>query len=1175
MPGSSADTTARNPSNRPPSGQSNSGSANPRTMDASACTTAKSGSVGATTKTCPAKWHLRVTVTTKEPKDPKWPTEEIRINAGLTASAGAPTPRGSGPAAGAQSLALMMRNATSPPVDLHGTDGSRFHLTVEDLPTLWHLVAPKDEVLNLGDDRSAVLEIQRDRLVWLQLVWKDPEGKERVIPTNFPVTVNFDDGSKQNLKVTDEGKLSFSHPRARSWFTLSFPTASNYIASKVDVAPGAATEFLKAATDLDSFIKNNASVRDPPTATHDKFHFFLLPKDEWTIKQSDWAITADGGKWDAANFRFKVSATDDVATKAAPAKLKLDPHWQFVRFEFFDRYYGHSDHAHKRIGLLPLTLQGFNSKTAPGGTPAAPPRGATAAPDTQSNWEIKNTDQDNSCNCLPWILQKKADGSGDAQPRVGIVLQFVTPDGTFINSKDANTREIKANPGAAALKPSAERLRLYDLPALWKSPGWFARKPPATAGGGAGGGGTGGGGGAPPEANGKLIETLADADLKAPSHDKRLIFSLDDMVLTDASRHQLTLASTDRVAVFHNSFSDPAEAGGASKVGVYKHDSGSNASFFSKLDPVQNQYIVDYPNWSRIVVAQGNIFDAFAERVPDEVPNKTVGARAAVRWVDSPPIAAARTTLAISARPARIDKHFFSIQPFFDQRYNQTNLKYIGTGSTQQSIGRFDLATIRCCGRDGATELIANMHYFRLLYDFTAQTTGALAAAAGQKTYKENNAKNLIARFNGNDATNTTRTELLPQDTSKKIKGQVFYFVQPVDTGAMAHFKINIISGATARNWMQGLDGTGEFKDISSAPENEYGSGTNSYTAAHELGHGGSLPDEYNERWGADSFDEASVRANSPGDAYEDDAVTWDSYTGATTNSALMAGVVKPRNRYYWHSAEFARLVTGVPFKVKYGSYADYKVIAHSGAPNLSYIWWPLKDAVDTTQGVRGQFDVLLYTLGREYFTDVALANGPFDGIVVVVVKLWFVMRGTATAAVKQRLTSMRSEIKTTLNGKFYATGPAVNGAGPFTKVFVKFSPRFLVDDGTNTANVATTAARAGTHFKILVTDLTPPPTTPPTTPPPVPVDSATWNSSGNLELKINFSGPLAAANLRRLVRSRFLEMIGKDPPAPPVTPPPTTPPTPPPAPPPLTFNAADTKKLVLKVLTGGNVHTY
>ena len=80
--------------------------------------------------------------------------------------------------------------------------------------------------------------------------------------------------------------------------------------------------------------------------------------------------------------------------------MVLNPNWQFLRFEFFDRFYGHSDHQNKRIGIPSIMLEGFRNKKAAAGK--------NAKPDTQSNWMSNEADPLKSAQALPWIIQKKA-----------------------------------------------------------------------------------------------------------------------------------------------------------------------------------------------------------------------------------------------------------------------------------------------------------------------------------------------------------------------------------------------------------------------------------------------------------------------------------------------------------------------------------------------------------------------------------------------------------------------------------------------------------------------------------------------------------------------------------------------------------------------------------------------
>ena len=88
-----------------------------------------------------------------------------------------------------------------------------------------------------------------------------------------------------------------------------------------------------------------------------------------------------------------------------------------------------------------------------------------------------------------------------------------------------------------------------------------------------------------------------------------------------------------------------------------------------------------------------------------------------------------------------------------------------------------------------------------------------------------------------------------------------------------------------------------------------------------------------------------------------------DSFT--SPDSGLMNGVQTMRNRYFWHSAEFARTVSGIPLLVKLGlNYTKFEVPPHetvapetaTTVPRRSYVYWPIQDKVDDTAGSRSQF---------------------------------------------------------------------------------------------------------------------------------------------------------------------------------------------------------------------------
>ncbi len=968
------------------------------------------------------------------------------------------------------------------------------------------------EIYNLKMYRFTVLPVMpsapKPVEAFLKLTYIGPEDAktEHIFPPDFPVTVVWKDNSPHAVKVGKDGLAQFGVPRSQGPFKLQFDTPDVYVSA--GPAGSAGQEKTAAAADLADL--------------HTQGACFFKPPAQWTLKQSDWSAVS-APHYDATNFVFNLPAGRFGATlgsSGAPEGLKLDPHWTYARIEFFDRYFGHSDHNHKRINIPVTLLDGWRT---------APP---AANPDTRSHWTIRDEQLEKAVHAIPWILQFKDDRSADAKPDKDIQLGLQTGAGSFVVSDSAAARKVDAVTDANKLKPSADRLKLYDLPVKWKSQNYYTRFSDGT---------------------GEFFDkaaTFEDKIKSSSSADTPLIFSLDDIVLTDASNQPLAVQATDRVAVFYHKFVNAAEAGKTSDIGLYQFDDGNQTSYYSKIDLKGKNYISDYPNWTRLVVAQENMFDAFSERTPDGAT--VIGARAAARWVDSPgsgPPAGPPGVInppANMARGNRVDKPFFSIQPFFEERWNQPNVKFSGPGATQQGFGRYDMALLRCCDHDGDTELLANLHYFRFMLRFNPATppappaptvspyhppTPAATIQTNQAQYLEGISKNIIARWNGNDVQNSSRVELLPQQAADKVKGQALLFIQPVASNTRAHFTLDIVRpGAgkmNGRDWMFAPNGTGELGEKSISMEQEHSQ--NSYTAAHKTGHGDSYPDEYNERWNAFSYQELSYQCNTPGDPFElDDKLITNGATVATTvkDNGMMIGNVNVRNRYFWHCAEFCRVATNIPFKVKYtdpsATYDDYKLPPFAGnapgAPHQSYVWWPINQSIDQTQGARGMYDSLLYALGKDRYSQDILAGGPFDGMLVLMVKIEYTIFTNNAIWIAQILPKISLVIRQQFNNKWYATGTVNQGTAQewtFQKCLILFSPRFLVSNNNGGANYNGLRASVGNHFTAQINKVNAP--------------NTRWTGTRAVDLEFTTAAGAAPwdVQLKNAFADKFCAMIG------------------------------------------------
>lgn len=940
--------------------------------------------------------------------------------------------------------------------------------------------------------------------VYLQIGWLDPDKKEHPFPKDTKITILYADGSKDERTLLEDGVLEFGAVRRKKSFVvvLEQEDEKRYMA----VAP-------PDDADTKDAIVDESKVKDLVDKGH---RVFLLPK-TITQKIADWL--ADGtAKREFDNLNDPAVTT--IGTEDTPVKLFLNPNWQYLRFEYFDRYFGHTDHDHKRISLPgAVIVEGFRKD--PGG------RGKKDKPDTRSNWIAAVADPAAACHALPWILQRTDDGKtlkDDPKPDAKILLQFTTEKDSYVVAKTKDERKVEVVTDKKKLAPSADRLKYYDLPALWKSTKWFTRQGAA----------------------GVFFDKLTDAQAKAslvPA--TKLVFSLDDIVLTNDQKKQITMAATDRVAVFFHRFVSAAEAGKTSPLGVYKQDDtpGAVKTYFSDASVATKAYVTDYPNWTRLVVAQGNLFEAFAERTIDDAANDVVGARAAVRWVDSVAVGTAAGN-ALSPRPARVDKDFASVSPFFEQIFNRTTSKYTGPGTTTQTIGRYDMALFRCCDHDGDVEVTAAFHYFRMLFSFNPAPAPAPAVTppsnfhppnanfqANRDQYQTDCCANMAARWNGNDAVNATRSEFLAHKDDDKIKGQVVVFVQPATAAANAHFNLQIVRpGAGAlggRAWMQGLNGTGELGENSQQPENTFFAG--SYVAAHELGHGDSLPDEYNERWNAFSANELSFQNNLPGDPFEKDGANWNNSPAVTSaDTGIMNGVEQVRNRYLWHSAEFARVVTKKPFKAKYtNGYPNYRLPPHPNAPNRTYAYWPAGEKIDEAAGARGKHDIILYAMGEDRFAKDLIPNGPFEGTIIFNVKMVFTFSAVFVPMIAAVLSGLRTQVDADHNDKFYATGKIQLGTPAeeweFKRCKIRFSPRFICSNlpstPQQTADYNALVANVGTHFNVAVNQVVAPA-----------APNSRWAGAApgnNLILEADAASPTVVQTLRASFRGFFAQMLG------------------------------------------------
>ena len=220
-------------------------------------------------------------------------------------------------------------------------------------------------------ETSALTSLQRIR-VRLRLLYKDPMGTPRPFPKGFRVSALCPDGTSRAARVGDDGHIRFVIDRPKLSFSLEFDRSENiHFGSAPSGSSVTPTEKLLFDDDIDQAIK-------------DGFRFFKVPH-AWSTRTSDW-VKVDSQLYDTKQGIF--SGIDDlnstIGSAASPVEMLLDPHWQYLRWVYFDRI------AQKQLPCLPMTVDGFELADL-----------ALGEPDTRSNW----TTDANHNQCLPWILR--------------------------------------------------------------------------------------------------------------------------------------------------------------------------------------------------------------------------------------------------------------------------------------------------------------------------------------------------------------------------------------------------------------------------------------------------------------------------------------------------------------------------------------------------------------------------------------------------------------------------------------------------------------------------------------------------------------------------------------------------------------------------------------------------
>jgi hypothetical protein len=873
-------------------------------------------------------------------------------------------------------------------------------------------------------ETSVLTSVQRMR-VRLRLVYLDPTDKtrEHPFPRGYRVTAVHPDGDSRTARVGDDGRVRFVIDRPKLSFLLKFDSAERlYFASADPKSSATPPDKLVAESDLEDAIKEG-------------FRAFKVPH-EWSTQDSDWP-TVESPLFDKATGEFSGFENPDtgIGSIANPVKMVLDPHWQYLRWVYFDRS------AKSQVNCLPMIVEGFRTAA---GTPGEP--------DTRSNWATDTKQH----QALPWIRQDRP------LPDKDVLIQLQT-DGKrrFIETQSGGSRRVvTVDPGGAADtvttefvdKPTVpgtrdghpDRLRFYDLPQLWRSRGYFARLS---------------------QNNADVFDKMA---AKPTSDAQPLTFSLDDMVLVDENLKAISWTpKDDRVAIFSNLL----HLGIAS--GLHRPDANiPNLSQVPTLVTDRN-YLADHPNWTRLIVMGGSLFDVFDRRVPDsKSASDVVGARAAVRWEDGanlggPGTIVSNEVITPPTTPVAGSNQLAATMTQVQVYFSQTQAR--------RKVGRVDLAILRCCDVEGDVEIAVNLHYLRLNFDFrpkplTTQTTEPTKLPAPDANFVKVGLQSLATRWNGPDGTfNTGRASIVPATGTPKLRVAVLWLVQAFPqplTATLkpkeAHTTIDVFKKVRA---FMGPDGRGGLQDDGNVPEAK-----GVFVLAHESGHADSLADEYIEPADHASYFQPGFEDYIPGSPFDPDA------------DAMMRGNREVRPRHFWHAAEWLRSIYGVAFQVKFDGF-DFKLPPHPNAPTKTFLTLPWNDAPNTrTAG--GFFDAFLFRLGKEKYSATVLEKGPYDGILRVVVRMRCTFFHRVHDDLRNQLSKMLNSVQERMNAKFFVTGDAKGET--FARCRLSFSPRFLVDtdsgDAEYHAALGVSATRSyqqivdkvekdfGTHFDVAIT---------------------------------------------------------------------------------------------------------
>ena len=691
-----------------------------------------------------------------------------------------------------------------------------------------------------------------------------------------------------------------------------------------------------------------------------------------------------------------------IGSRESPLELRLGIHWQFLKFEYFDRWTSSLTNVPQPRSAKPdggaqppLVMHGFAQLIEADSV--------DLRPDASTAWDLVSGT--NTVHCLAWVAREVVK---DQEPRTlpddkctaefNARKLFVRTDGDG-SSPDAPRAFVELSFDDPLVKtPGADRLRLYDLPAVWRSRAYPARLEGET----------------PDKA--RPFENIGAT---ASTRDKPYVFSLDVIVLSspdDALRPDTSVKWNDSVLANRFTIFD-------NQLHVYNPDPPAAEPYFTHLADLKPQpsgpVLLDFAPFTRLIARGPHLFDVFDRRTFPFTPFKgtPIGARLAVRLKTD-----INTTLpmTLSAAP------FSSARP---------------TGpSSSSDIGDSRTLVLRCCGHDKTTELFNVLQYISVTFDFARPLDQALKTKfpllnqAQPMPGPPANAAQLVHdcltkvadRWNGRDGINKAEATF-EIDSPATARGRYAAFLshgdlKPTDSLAPGDVRISLIR--SGRSFMSGNSPEGFWKTDRMVP---LSSGV--FTGAHETGHIFSQPDEYLNTDDKPSYDMPNIveQVRSAGTPYGIDS------------EAMMVSNFQVRTRYFWDLVLFAR---------ENGHFGGAKAIFVKHGPRTfttditplaqSRVRFPVAHQQNVDVPPFGLCDLYAYATGEDDFTVGTI------GFVVVRVKMAWTVE---TTDAYDEVSGFITRAFRTIHRRFNETKPLHLNAtlhGKTGRVRVIFAPRFV-----------------------------------------------------------------------------------------------------------------------------------